>query len=258
MNSEKSSNYINRRAELVSSLGLKDVAPIETIKPSENAHKSVSSDSSRHGSSYASKAQSLRGTQSSANGSTRISSIRREGYAQSTTASRETRTSSRETRTSSVGSYSPDGSYSTSGKVYSRSNAYSAIPGNTLFATDGSSAYKPQTAPEEHREVKKEHKPNVFQLIYAYCAATDAIPKAVIVCLVITLALAICVPLVGSLSKAQAQNELNSINEQIKAANHRIAELNEAYLCSIDSDRASAAAVNFGMVRSAQNTPIHP
>ncbi len=251
MNSEKSSNYINRRAALVSSLGLKDVATIETITPGENAHKSISSDSASHGSSYAGKAQSIRGTQSSANGSTRISSIRREGYAQSTTASRET-------RTSSIGSYSPDGSYSTSGKVYSRSTAYSAIPGNTLFATDGSSAYKPQTAPEEHREIKKKSRPNIFQLISAYCAATDAIPKAAIVCLVITLALAICVPLVGSLSKAQAQNELNSINEQIKAANHKIAELNEAYLCSIDSNRASVAAVNSGMIRSAQNTPIHP
>lgn len=250
MNNEKSSNYINRRAELVSSLGLKDLAAIETITPSENAHKSISSDSSRRSSSYTGKAQSIRGTNSSVGGSTRVSSIRGEGYAKNT--------ASRDTRTASIGSYSPDGSYSTSGKVYSRSNAYGAIPGNTLFATDGSSAYKPQTAPEEHREIRKKSRPNIFRLISAYCADTDAIPKAVIVCLVITLALAICVPLVGSLNKTEAQNELNSINEQIKATNHKIAELNEAYLCSIDSNRASVAAVNCGMIRSAQNTPIHP
>lgn len=247
MNNEKGSNYINKRAELVSSLGLKDLASIETIAPRENAHN----DSSRHSSSYAGKAQSIKGAQSSDSGSARISSIRREGYAQNVSAARET-------RTSSIGSYSPDGSYSTSGKVYSRSTAYSAIPGNTLFATDGSSAYKPQTAPEEQQEIKKKSQPNIFRLISAYCAATDAIPKAVIVCLVITLALAICVPLVGSLNKTEAQTELNSINEQIKAANHRIAELNEDYLCSIDSNRASLAAVNSGMIRSAQNTPIHP
>lgn len=251
MNNEKSSNYINRRAKLVSSLGLKDVATIETITPCENAPQSIFSDSSRRSSSYTGKAQSIRGTQSSAAGSTRVSSIRGEGYSQNTAASRDA-------RTASIGSYSPDGSYSTSGKVYSRSTTYGAIPGNTLFATDGSSAYKPQTAPEEHREIKKKSRSNIFQLISAYCAATDAIPKVIIVCLVITLALAICVPLVGSLNKAEAQNELNSINEQIKAANHEIAELNEAYLCSIDSNRASVAAVNSGMIRSAQNTPIHP
>lgn len=251
MNNEKSSDYINKRAKLVSSLGLNDLAAIETIHPRENTSQSISSDSSRRHSSYASKAQAVRGTQASASGSTHVSSIRREGYAQNATASRET-------KPSSIGSYSPDGSYSTSGKVYSQRTAYSAIPGNTLFATDGSSAYKPQTAPEEHREIKKRTRPNIFQRISAFCAATDAIPKTVIVCLVITLALAICVPLVGSLNKAEAQNELNSINEQIKAANSEITKLNEAYLCSIDSNRASAAAVNCGMVRSAQNTPIHP
>lgn len=251
MSNEKNSNYINRRAELVSSLGLKDLASIEKVAPRENTHKSTSSDSSRHSSSYVGKAQSIRGAQSSASGSARISSIRREGYAQNTS-------SARETRFSSIGSYSPDGSYSTSGKVYSRSTTYSAIPGNTLFATDGSSAYKPQTAPEEHQEIKKKIRPNIFQLISAYCSTTDAIPKAVIVCLVITLALAICIPLAGSLSKTEAQTELNSINEQIKATNQRIAELNEDYLCSIDSNRASLTAVNSGMIRSAQNTPIHP
>lgn len=245
MNNEKNTNYINRRAKLVSSLGLKDLAAIETITPCENTPQSISSDSSHRSSSYTGKAQSIRGTQSSAAVSTRVSSLRREGYAQNAAASKDTRTAS-------------TGSYSTSGKVYPRSTAYGAIPGNTLFATNGSNAYKPQTAPEEHQEIKKRSRPNIFQIISAYCAATDAIPKAIIVCLVITLALAICVPLAGSLNRTEAQNELNSINEQIKAANHEIAELNEAYLCSIDSNRASVAAVNSGMIRSAQNTPIHP
>lgn len=262
MNSNNNSNYISGRAKLASSFGLDDtiLAPIETVKPNVSMPYSISSNASQRPSeSYSSMHTSKpqypgRSAQSIAANNTNYST-RRIGHERSTVTTPER-------KPTFIGSYSPNGSHSASGKVYSSGTAHGAFPGNTRFATSGSSAFKPEVIPEERKDTKKrshkQSRPSIFQSIYAYCIATDAVPKAVIVCLVIALALTACIPLVGSLSKTSAQNELNSINEQIKSVNHRIAELNEAYLSSIDSNAASMAAVNFGMIRSAQNTPIHP
>ena len=130
--------------------------------------------------------------------------------------------------------------------------------GSTRFAEQGSAARKLEPTPQEIPKQEKVKKPGIKERLGVLIKTTDAVPKAIIICLVLVLAATICIPLVGSYLQTAAQHELNSVNKQISDVNHDLTELHEAYLFSIDSNEACAAAVHAGMARVAQSTPVHP
>ncbi len=238
MSSEYNSDYMARRAKLASKFGAASPGTLkEAASPSLNSERNRPSDSIRVRSSSASYTNRVYSSERIRSGSIASSATSKMG-------------------TSS--GYGSDGSSSTSGRSYSRNSAYDAVHRNTRFATRDSSAHKIEQLPNERIEAQEEQKPGISERIAAYIRTTYAVPKAVIVCLVLVLALSLCIPLIGSHNKSVAQNELNGINQQIKDADHEIAELNEAYLCSIDSNEACAAASEAGMKRNAQCIPIHP
>ena len=162
---------------------------------------------------------------------------------------------------SDAGSNSSQRSYSASAS--SSYGAYSsgrsgARVGSTRFAEQGSAARKLEPTPQEIPKQEKVKKPGIKERLGVLIKTTDAVPKAIIICLVLVLAATICIPLVGSYLQTAAQHELNSVNKQISDVHHDLTELHEAYLFSIDSNEACAAAVHAGMARVAQSTPVHP
>lgn len=162
---------------------------------------------------------------------------------------------------SDAGSNSSQRSYSASAS--SSYGAYSsgrsgARVGSTRFAEQGSAARKLEPTPQEIPKQEKVKKPGIKERLGVLIKTNDAVPKAIIICLVLVLAATICIPLVGSYLQTAAQHELNSVNKQISDVNHDLTELHEAYLFSIDSNEACAAAVHAGMARVAQSTPVHP
>lgn len=158
---------------------------------------------------------------------------------------------------SSQQSYS-QGSYPSSDAYSSDMGRGSARIGSTRFVEHGSAARKLEPTPQRPPKQEKVKKPSIKERLDVLIRTTDAIPKAIIVCLILALAATICIPLVGSYIQTAAQHELNSVNKQISDVNHDLSELHEAYLFSIDCNDACAAAVCAGMARVAQSTPVHP
>lgn len=130
--------------------------------------------------------------------------------------------------------------------------------GSTRFTEYGSAARKYNIEPRRVQKNDNEEKVVTHKQSVNRAKITHVGAKFTIVALILALAASICIPLIGSHVQTANQKELNAIVEKIADVKHELIELHEDYLFSIDTNDACCAAVNTGMIRMAQQTPIHP
>lgn len=130
--------------------------------------------------------------------------------------------------------------------------------GSTRFTEYGSAARKYNIEPRRIQKPDTEKKVSPRKQPVTRVKIQHAGAKFTIVALILALAASICIPLIGSYVQTANRKELNSIVDKISDVKHELVELHEDYLFSIDTNDACCAAVNMGMIRIAQSTPIHP
>ncbi len=130
--------------------------------------------------------------------------------------------------------------------------------GSTRFTEYGSAARKYNIEPRRIQKTETEEKVSPRKQPVTRVKVHYAAAKFTIVALILALAASICIPLIGSYIQTANRKELNSIIDKIGDVEHELVELHEDYLFSIDTNDACFAAVNTGMIRIAQSTPIHP
>ncbi len=125
---------------------------------------------------------------------------------------------------------------------------------------DGSAARQLERHEEDRitpRPVRHEHKCE-WSTFAEYLKINKVASKLAICSVIAAFALVGLFYIAGSVAVAKAQTSFNSVNIQIEDVQSVIGSLNEDYLFSLDTNAASAAAVNAGMSCLAISSPIHP
>lgn len=125
---------------------------------------------------------------------------------------------------------------------------------------DGSAARRLEHIEKEKsmpRPLKREHQCE-WSTFAEYLKINKVASKLMICSVAVAFAMIAVFYIAGSVVVAQAQTSLNAVSDRIEDTQSSISSLSEDYLFSLDTNSASAAAVNAGMACLAINSPIHP